>query len=186
MFIMKKPVLLVLGSLVLASSVLSQDEPPSSPVPTQPEAQADERGREGFWQAKLGGGEYVVALDRIVSVSRHEYVLDGAVIVDEVTVDTLGGALTRFYFITPITSAVPGTAAGQVAGIVTEKAMNLVDGAAKTAGSNLQNMVVKKYPVTTHARTIEYRLLTKEQLDTLFESARTAWQEGKGRVFTAK
>ncbi len=186
--IMKKPVLIVLGYLVFSVPVFSQNEPPGDPTlrpdQTKPESepQGDERGMAGFWQAKLGGGEYVVALDRIVSVSRHNYVLDGALIVDEVTVDTVGGALARFYHIMPITSGVSGSAASQLA----EKAMGLIDSAAKTAGSDLQNMVVKKYPVTTHARTIEYRLLTEAQLNTLFESVRTAWQEGKGRVFTGR
>ena len=41
----------------------------------------------------------MVALDRIASVSRHKYVLDGALIIDEVTVDTVGQASARFYFI---------------------------------------------------------------------------------------
>jgi len=47
-------------------------------------------------------------------------------------------------------------------------------------------MVVKKYPLTTHAKTIEYRLLTEAQLNALYQSARTAWVSGKGRVFTGR
>jgi len=144
--------------------------------------QTDEEGHPGFWEAKLGGGEFVVALERITAVSRHKYVLDGALIVDEVTVDTTGQGLARFYFITPITSGVPGTAASQVA----EKVIGLVDSAARTAGSDLQNMVVKKYPLTTHAKSIEYRLLSEGQLNVLFQSVKTAWQSGKGRVFTGR
>lgn len=144
--------------------------------------QTDQAGLPSFWEAKLGGGEFVVALERITSVSRHKYVLDGAVIVDEVTIDTTGQGLVRFYFLTPITSGVPGAAAAQVA----EKAIGLVDSAARTAGSDLQNMVVKKYPLTTHTKTIEYRLLSEGQLNVLFQSVKTAWQTGKGRVFTAR
>ncbi len=146
------------------------------------QGQTDQPGLPRFWEAKLGGGEFVVALDRIASVSRHRYVLDGALIVDEVTIDTTGQALARFYFISPITSGVPGAAASQVA----EKAMGLADSAARTGGSDLQNMVVKKYPVTTHAKTVEYRLLSEAQLNVLFESAKSAWQTGKGRVFTGR
>jgi hypothetical protein len=181
--IMKKPALIALGTLVFPFSVFSQNEPVDPTLRAdQNERQGDERGLPRFWQAKLLGGEYVVALDRIVSVSRHKYVLDGALIVDEVTVDTVGGALARFYHITPITAGVPGAAAGQVA----QRALSLVDGAARTAGSELQDMVVKQYPLTTHARTIEYRLLSEEQLNTLFESVRTSWQSGRGRVFTGR
>ncbi|MBC7979576.1 MAG: hypothetical protein H7Y36_03325 [Armatimonadetes bacterium] len=144
--------------------------------------QGDQEGLPRFWQANLGGGSYIVALDRISTVSRHKYVLDGTLIVDEVTVDTIGQAIARFYFITPVSSGVPGAAASQVA----EKALGLVDSAARTMGSDLQNMVVKKYPLTTHAKTIEYRLLAENQLNGLFESVKTAWQTGKGRVFTGR
>lgn len=140
----------------------------------------DRASNNRFWEANLSGGNYMVALDRISSVSRHKYVLDGAVIVDEVTIDTVGQAIARFYFITPITSGAPGTGISQLA----ERAIEVVDGAARTAGSEIQNMVVKKYPVTTHARTIEYRLLTEAQLTGLYTSVRTAWQTGKGRQFT--
>lgn len=142
----------------------------------------DATGLPRFWEANLGGGSFVVALDRITSVSRAKYVLDGALIVHEVTIDTTGQALARFYYITPITSGVPGLAAAQVA----EKALGLVDSAARTAGSDLQNMVVKKYPLTTHAKSIEYRLLSENQLNVLYQSAKTAWQTGKGRVFTGR
>jgi hypothetical protein len=146
------------------------------------QSQTDKLGLPRFREAKLAGGELVVALDRISSVSRHKYVLDGALIVDEVTIDTTGQALARFYFITPITSGVPGAAVSQLAG----RALGLVDGAARRAGSDLQNMVVKKYPLTTHAKTVECRLLSEVQLNVLFQSAKTAWQTGKGRVFIAR
>ena len=179
-------------SLVFAASVFglipafSQNPVQVNPNANQEEnnepAESDELGLPRFWQANLGGGNYVVALDRIASVSRHKYVLDGALIVDEVTIDTVGQALARFYFIKPITSGVPGAAASQVA----ERAIGLVDSAARTAGSDLQNMVVKKYPLTTHAKTIEFRLLSENQLNVLYQSAKTAWETGKGRVFTGR
>lgn len=47
-------------------------------------------------------------------------------------------------------------------------------------------MVVKKYPLTTHSKTIEYRLLSEQQLGALYGSAKTAWVTGKGRVFTGR
>ncbi len=172
--------LLFLGALtpVLYSQNDDQEDPEKNR--TAIAEQSDQPGLPRFWEARLGGGEFVVALDRISSVSRHKYVLDGALIVDEVTIDTTGQALARFYYITPITSGVPGNAASQVA----ESALGLVDKAAQSAGSDVQNMVVKKYPLTTHAKTVEYRLLSESQLNVLFQSAKTAWQTGKGRVFT--
>jgi len=193
---MKNPALILIGLLALSSPAFSQNnglgnpqlDPSLDPNSDNKDdnrddsEQGDEEGLPSFWEAKLGGGDFVVALERITSVSRHTYVLDGALIVDEVTVDTTGQALARFYFIKPITSGVPGAAASQVA----EKVIGLADSAARTAGSDLQNMVVKKYPFTTHSKTVEYRLLSESQLNVLFQSAKTAWQTGKGRVFTGR
>lgn len=124
----------------------------------------------------------MVALDRIVSVSRHKYLLDGALIVDEVTVDTVGQALTRFYFISPITDAAPGNSVSGLA----NRGRELVEKAADRAGTSAQNMVVKKYPDTTHAKSIEYRVLSEAELTTLYGSVRTAWESGRGRQFTGK
>jgi hypothetical protein len=167
--------LFALQPLCLAQNTDPQDEE------TENEP-ADREVRNGFWEANLTGGNYMVALGRISSVSRHKYVLDGAVIVDEVTIDTTGQALARFYFIAPISLGGTGAAASQAL----DRAAALVDGAAQRAGSDVHNMVMKKYPLTTHTKTIEYRLLSEAQLSALYQSAKTAWMTGKGRVFTGR
>ena len=124
----------------------------------------------------------MVALDRIASVSRHKYVLDGALVVDEVTVDTVGQALARFYFITPITDSAPGAS---VAGIA-NRGRELLEKAAEHAGLDVQNMVMKKYPETSHAKSIEYRMLSAADLTALYGSVRSAWETGRGRQFATK
>ena len=91
-------------------------------------------------------------------------------IVDEVTVDTSGQALARFYFITPITDAAPGNA---ITGLA-DRGRELIDKASQRTGLDLQNMVVKKFPETTHAHTIEYRIMSAEELGGLYSSVRTA------------
>lgn len=146
------------------------------------EKSGDAEGPRRFWQASLSGGHYMVALDRISSVSRHSYVLDGAVLVDEVTVDTVGQALARFYFLQPVTAAVPGNAAAQL----TQRGKELLDQAGRSAGTDVHNMVMKKYPETTHSKTIEYRLLSEQQLSGLYGSLRSAWESGRGRIYTAR
>jgi hypothetical protein len=177
---MRKPAVILIGTLFLAISAFGQNP---GDDPEQPNSEAtDKEARNGFWEANLAGGNYLVALNRISSVSRHKYVLDGAVIVDEVTVDTTGQALARFYFLTPVTASGPGAAAAEAA----ERAMALVDGAARRAGTDVQDMVVKKYPLTTHSKSVEYRLLSEEQLSTLYQSVKTAWVRGKGRTFTGR
>lgn len=169
----------LIALLVFTPPVFSQEEGEDESTRNEP---SDREVRNGFWEAKLAGGNYKVALGRISSVSRHTYVLDGAVIVDEVTIDTTGQALARFYFITPISVGGTGAAVSQAV----ERAAALVDGAAQRAGSDVHNMVMKKYPLTTHTKTIEYRLLSEQQLGALYQSAKTAWVSGKGRVFTGR
>lgn len=179
----KATLCLAVISLAAALPIHAQNAPADPPPPQKSE---DSPQSNRFWQATLGGGQYMVALDRISAVSRHKYVLDGAVIVDEVTIDALGQALARFYFITPITDAATGSAAGAAASRLADRGGELLDQAASTAGTDIHQMVVKKFPETTHARTIEYRLLSAEELTALHNSIRTAWESGRGRKFTAK
>jgi hypothetical protein len=164
---------------ILIPAVSAQNPPAAG---SEEKTSGDTPGPNRFWQASVGGGHYMVALDRISSISRHQYVLDGALLVDEVTVDSLGQALARFYFIEPITAS---TSATSVAGAV-ERGRELIDQAAKRVGTDVQNMVVKKYPETTHARTVEYRLLSKEELTSLYRSLQNSWENGKGRRFIAR
>ncbi len=179
-----KPLLaLSLASLMAAIPAAAQT-PSITPADAQKTQDAPQANR--FWQATLPGGHYMVALDRISAVSRHRYVLDGTVIVDEVVIDALGQALARFYFIAPITDAATGSAAGAAATRLAERGTELLDKAARTAGTDVHQMVIKKFPETTHARTIEYRLLSAEELTALHNSIRTAWESGKGRKFAIK
>ncbi len=170
----------VICSLIAFSEMgFSQTPDPNAPNQNQQGEQAEQRGRRGFWEANLAGGNFVVALSRITSVSRHRYVLDAAVIVDEVTVDTEGQSLARFYFITPVTTAGPESGTAKLA----ERALEIANKSATDKGSSAQDMVQKKYPLTTHSKTIEYRVMSEAQLTALYQSVKTAWQTGDGRVY---
>jgi hypothetical protein len=79
---------------------------------------------------------------------------------------------------------VGGTGAAAVDAV--EKAAALLDGAVRRGGTDIQDMVMKKYPLTTHSKTIEYRLLSEQQLGALYGSAKTAWVTGKGRIFSGR
>jgi hypothetical protein len=173
----KKPLLLLLAGLFVCSvQVGAQDAADTT------ERAGEFAGPSRFWQATLGGGHFMVALDRIASVSRHKYVLDGALIIDEVTVDTVGQALARFYFISPITDETPGNTVSDVA----KRGRELAEKVAQRTGGELQDMVMKKYPDTSHAKSIEYRILSETELSSLYNSVRSAWETGRGRKFTAK
>ena len=163
---------LLLLVLTTATPLLHAQQP--TPVPET---------RINMWRCNLPGGSYSVALRSIVAVSSHEYLIDGAVRVTEVNIDTSGNALARFYFITPVGT---GGTLGDTANAALERGKGLLDAGAQHTGVDLANMVIKKYPDTTHARTIEYRIPTETQLTSLFNSAKQAWQSGQGGQFTVQ
>jgi hypothetical protein len=178
--------LLLLSVLLLAGQAAAR----AQAVPAKPDAPPNNKTEDSqqpnrFWQASLGGGHYMVQLDRISAISRHKYLLNGGIIVDEVTVDALGQALARFYFLRPVSDTASGGSAA-VASRLADRGQELVEKAADRLGTDAQNMVVKKFPETTHARTIEYRVMSAEELSGLYNSVRTAWETGKGRKFTIK
>jgi hypothetical protein len=183
--IMKALLLPILaGLLVTVTPVAAQTDPNTPTQATKDKATNRESdGNHRFWQANLPGGHYMVALDRITAISRHSYAVpEAALLVDEVTVDTVGQGLVRFYFSRPLTEGMNNSAATNLTG----RAKELLDYAGQRAGTDLHKMVIKKYPETTHAKEIEYRLLSAEELGALYGSVRTAWDTGRGRVFTIK
>jgi len=134
-----------------------------------------------MWRANLPGGSYSVALRSIVSVSTHEYVVDGAARVTETNIDTVGAALVRFYFIEPNTINAP---AGFGAATIEKTQQLLQEGADKAGqGGDVWKKVVKSYPTTTHTRTIEFRLPSKEAVQKVFESAEGAFRLQRNTVF---
>ena len=144
----------------------------------------DQQQRERFWEANVGGGQFMVALNHITSVSRHRYILDGNLLVDEVTVDTNGQALARFYYITPVTDEMRGSGIGAAASRMVDRGKQLVDRSGQITGTQIHEMVQKKFPHTTHAKCIEYRVMSSDILGQLYGSVRTAWRSGRGRVFS--
>ncbi len=189
---MKKTALLYLfASLLLAVPAFAQE--PTDPKPKGEESEKPDDREEGekptedkgplrFWQASLPSGHYMVAIDRIASISMHQYVLDGQLLVDEVVVDTNGRGLARFYFVTTVAeSSNSATVARTV-----EKGRELIDRAGQKAGTDILDLAQKNYPTTSHAGMIEYRLLDKRDLTALYGSLKNAWETGKGRKLTIK
>jgi len=161
--------------LALAVTMRAQTPSPTespSPTPTS---------RLPIWRCELPGGTYEVALRAIVSVSMHEYVVDGVARVNELNIDTQGNMAARFYYLEP-------TAAKSPLG-VGQSAIDRISDLAKEAGQRVGaeevwQRVVKSYPTTTHAHTIEYRVESEEQLKQIFTSAQGAFESGKSATFT--
>jgi len=145
-----------------------------SPSPT-PDTPSD----RGVWRAEMPGGTFVVALSAITSVSSHEYVVDNTARVTEVTVATLGSVIGRFYFLEPNTPQSPAGIGQSTINFVQEK---LTEAADRT-GSDAWKKVVKSYPTSTHAHTVEYRVESRETLQKLYKSVENAWLRGRGATF---
>ena len=146
------------------------ESPQSEPVPE----------RIPVWRCETPAGTYTVAIRSIAAVSQSEYVVDGAVRVTEVNIDTTGNLVPRFYYLEPVVSdSHPGT--GQAA---IEKAREIFEKAADRAGASaVWNQVVKSYPTSTHAHTVEFRVDSMATLNRIFESVDASFRMQKpGKV----
>jgi hypothetical protein len=159
---------------------------PNATPNSQDQAVVDKETKRPFWEAALPGGHYQVLLKHIVSISIHEYVLDGTVVVTEMTVDTDGQALPRFYYIEPVGDRMSGTGTAKAIAGAVDRGRELVERAAQRGGTDIHNMVQKKYGVSTHTKTIEYRVMSMRELTALYNSVRKAWDTGRGRRITIK
>ena len=102
-------------------------------------------------------------LGAITSISKHSYVLDGTLLVTEATVDTTGTALARFYYIEPITKDTTFNALARIQ----KRAEELRNRGQSRTGTKADEMAQKSYPTTTHARTIEFRIMNEVELNAL-------------------
>ena len=189
---MKKTFLLL--ALALPLSPLSAQTFPTRPnSPNQQEKddekeEADKKALEGVnddenkkrrWEASLTAGEYSVSLGTITAISKHSYVLDGTLLVTEVTIDTTGTSLARFYYMEPITKDTNFNALERIQ----KRAEELRKRSQKRSGTKADEMAQKSYPTTTHARTIEFRIMSEVELNALYSSLYRSWDTGKGRTF---
>ncbi len=120
----------------------------------------------------------MVALSRITSIAKHEYIVDGAVRVNEVSITAEGSTITRFYFLEELANKSPSSA-GQA---VIDRVRGTTKEIAKRTGTeDLLNAVSKSYPDGTHTHNVEYRLRHKANVGQLYSSLHDAWYNGAGK-----
>ena len=157
-------------ALLLSVGFTHAQEASPSPAPT----------KRGVWRAELPGGTYIVRLNSITSLSMHEYVVDNSARVSEVNIGTTGSELVRFYFIEPNIPQMPNGIGQSSADVVEDRVKDI---AARAKVDDVWMKVSKNYPTTTHARTVEYRISSKDVLTKLFKHAENAWLTGDGGTF---
>lgn len=168
---MKKFFLALMATALGASALVAQETSPT-PSPTP--------GRAVIWQAVLPGGNYAVRVSYMTAVSIHEYVVDGAARVTEVNIGTVGSDLVRFYYIEANVPKAPGGVGQSVINEVQDK---VNEGSSRANLDDAWQKVVKNYPTTTHAHTVEYRLNSRESLQKLFESAQKSFLNSVPGIF---
>ena len=136
------------GLLAATATATAQTAPNANPQAANPNPKdkttdVEDENHRRFWQGNLPGGNYIVALDRITSVSRHSYVVvEAGILVDEVVIDTLGQTVARFFFVNPVTEGVNNNAANNL----TQRAKELLDYGGNRAGTDMHKRVEKKFP----------------------------------------
>ncbi len=174
------PRLLTLAATLGFLALAQPDATAQNTAPKSGSSTTDEAIPTKFWHAMLPGGQYMVALGRISNIGIHEYVANGTARVFEVTVAADGAVVTRFYYMEPMTDKSPLN----VGQIVADRIKSTTDEVGKRTGlGDAWQKVVKDYPNTTHAHTIEFRLDYKDDLDALFASLQRAWETGRGSRF---
>ncbi len=173
-------------SLLLTVPLQAQTTPgqtaPGQTTPTQ--TQQDQVTRDGLWDGRLKGGNYIVRCNSIIALSKHEYISDGVARVVEVNLTLNSAQVIRFYFLEPYKPETGSStlAAGTQA---LEKAKGLFEQAAGRVSPELTTpKVVKNYPASTHAHTIEFSLKEEATLNSLFGSLERSLRTGQGRVWS--
>ncbi|MDZ4401658.1 hypothetical protein [Prosthecobacter sp.] len=146
------------------------------------QGQQDEVTRDGLWDGRLQGGNYIVRCNSIIALSKHEYISDGVARVVEVNLTLNSAQVIRFYFLEPV--KVEGSSmitAGQQA---LDRARGAVEQAAGRVSNTLtEPKVVKNYPASTHAHTVEFVLKEEAKLNALFGSLERSLRTGQGRIW---
>lgn len=147
-------------------------------------AQGMAQSAPGLWKVeRLGETVYAVKLSAIASASLHEYVVGGTVRVTEVTIGTLGSTQARFYHLQPVTATSGGGPLG-LANTLTQRGQQIAERAAEVTGAApVWRGVVKDYPTTTHAHTVEYRVESLQKLQELLKSVVKALETDRPESF---
>lgn len=175
--------LLTALTLLLAVSLQAQTAPAQNTTGQGGQQQGDTPTRDGLWDGRMNGGNYIVRCNSIIALSMHEYISDGVARVVEVNLTLNSAQVVRFYFLEPYK---PETGSNAVtAGTqALDRAKGMFEQAAGRVSPELTTpKVVKNYPTSTHAHTVEYVIKDEARLNSLFQSLERGFRTGQGRIW---
>lgn len=148
----------------------------------QQEQQGDTPTRDGLWDGRMNGGNYIVRCNSIIALSKHEYISDGVARVVEVNLTLNSAQVVRFYFLEA--AKVEGSSMVNAGQQALDRARGMVEQAAGRVSSTLTDpKVVKNYPASTHAHTVEFVIKEEARLNSLFQSLERGFRSGQGRIW---
>lgn len=172
--------LFIILSLLLAIPLQAQNTTPNNGQTTP----QDTVTQDGLWQGKFHGGNYMVRCNSIIALSKHEYISDGVARVVEVNLTLNSAMIVRFYFLEPYKPESGSNTLGAATQAL-DKAKGLFEQAAGRVSPDLVNpKVVKNYPASTHAHTIEFSLKDEARLNAMYGSLERSFRTGQGRAWT--
>lgn len=149
----------------------------------QQNQQGDEPTKDGLWDGRFKGGNYIVRCNSIIALSKHEYVSDGVARVVEVNLTMSSSQVVRFYFLEPV-KVESGSSMVNAGTQALERAKGMVEEAAGRVSPTLTDpKVVKNYPTSTHAHTVEFVVKEEGRLNSMFQSLERGFRTGQGRVW---
>jgi hypothetical protein len=126
---------------------------------------------------------FVASEKSVSSVSLQEYITASYRVL-EINLVTTGNALLRIYYSRLLLPGEAQTATSDAVAAATGKNINaqlppsvqaMTEKMAEMNDKFTSTTVVKEYPLATHARTIEYRLSSRQQLIALYEELEKHW-----------
>jgi hypothetical protein len=130
------------------------------------------RGAGSYWKAALTDGDYLVPHSAIASFALSRYVVDGALRVHEVSIDTIGSVQARFYFLEELLPQSPIGVGQSAIDNLRDKVREVQD---RVGVAGVGKEVTKTHPLTTHAHTVEFILPDQESVQRLFRSLEDSW-----------
>ena len=146
--------------------------------------QQDTVTQDGLWQGKFTGGNYIVRCNSIIALSKHEYISDGVARVVEVNLTLNSAQIVRFYFLEPYKPDSGSSTLG-VGTQALDRAKGMFEQAVGRVSPDLATpKVVKNYPASTHAHTVEFVLKVEARITALYGSLERSFRTGQGRSWT--
>jgi len=179
--------LLTVITLLVTASLHAQTAPGQNNTgqggQQQPQGQEDTPTRDGLWDGRFNGGNYIVRCNSIIALSKHEYISDGVARVVEVNLTLNSAQVVRFYFLEAYKPETGSSAVGAGTAAL-ERAKGMFEQAAGRVSPELTTpKVVKNYPASTHAHTVEFVLKEEARLNAMFQSLERGFRTGQGRVW---